>query len=127
MHCLREISIQEYENVKFYFEKICELTGKATKSKSSRVGAQAFEFWTSMAEEETERNKKGTSQDYIASTQNQLLELVLEGLKVITFEEDEDDDEWGHALSAACCLQKMALLMGNYVLQPVVEFVAAHI
>lgn len=52
---------------------------------------------------------------------------MLSGLKVITFEEEEDDDEWGHALSAACCLQKMALLMGNHVLQPVVEFVAAHI
>lgn len=32
LHCLREISIQEYESVQFYFAKICEVTGNATKS-----------------------------------------------------------------------------------------------
>jgi hypothetical protein len=31
--------------------------------------------------------------------------MILQGLLVINFEEDEDDDDWGHALSAACCLQ----------------------
>jgi importin subunit beta-1 len=32
LHCLREISIQEYESVQFYFQRICEVTGNATKS-----------------------------------------------------------------------------------------------
>jgi importin subunit beta-1 len=53
--------------------------------------------------------------------------MVLTGLQMITFEEDEDDDEWGHALSAACCLQKLSILLGNHVLAPVVQFVAANI
>jgi len=33
-----------------------------------------------------------------------LLDLILLGIGNITFEEDGDDDEWGHALSAGACL-----------------------
>jgi len=68
------------------------------------VGAQAFEFWTTLAEEETERTAKGTCKNYIESCKDLLLVMVLQGLTIINFEEDEEDDEWGHALSAACCL-----------------------
>jgi len=95
-----------------------------TKSEVNKVGAQAFEFWTTLAEDETERMKKGTSNNYIESCKDQLIVMVLQGLLVITFEEDEDDDEWGHALSAACCLQKLSILLTNHVMQPVVTFVA---
>jgi hypothetical protein len=34
---------------------ICRVTEAATKNLSARVGAQAFEFWTTLAEDETER------------------------------------------------------------------------
>jgi hypothetical protein len=37
-------------------------------------------------------------------SKEELLQLVFDGLLKINFEEDEDDDEWGHHLSAACCL-----------------------
>ena len=46
--------------------------------------------------------------------------LVFEGLLQIHFEEDEDDDEWGHSLSATCCLQKMSLMLKDEVLSPVI-------
>lgn len=49
------------------------------------------------------------------------------GLLVIEFEEDEDDDEWGHALASAYCLKKLALLLKNDVMDNVVQFVAANI
>lgn len=45
----------------------------------------------------------------------------------MTFEEDEEDDEWGHSLSAVCCLQKFALLLGDQIIDPVVKFIAANI
>jgi importin subunit beta-1 len=73
LHCLREISIQEYDSVHFFFQRICEVTGNSTKSSSSRVGAQAFEYWTSMAEEETDRLKSGSCKNYIESCKDQLL------------------------------------------------------
>lgn len=127
LHCLREISTQEYDSVQHYFEAICQVTEAASKSESSKVGAIAFEYWTTLAEEEYEREKTGASQKYIEKCKDQLITLALQGLMVINFEEDEDDDEWGHALSAACCLQKLSLLLGNQVLSLVVQFVAANI
>ena len=80
-----------------------------------------------MAEDETERRTAGTSKNYIEGCKDQLIQLALGGLQVINFEEDDDDDEWGHALSAACCLQKLALLLGNHVMDLVVQFVAQNI
>lgn len=91
------------------------------------MGAIAFEYWTTLAEEEIERQKAGTSLGYIEKCKDQLIQLALQGLTIINFEEDEDDDEWGHALSAACCLQKLSLLLGNQVLALVLQFVAANI
>ena len=41
---LREIAIQQYEHVEFYFEKLKEVTAMGMQSESSRIGAQAFEF-----------------------------------------------------------------------------------
>jgi len=104
LHCLREICAQEYESVQFYFNEICMVTEALTRSESPKVGAQAFEVWTTLAEDETERRNKGNSKSYIESCKDKLLIMILQGLLMITFEEDEDDDEWGPALSAACCL-----------------------
>ena len=127
LHCLREISTQEYNCVQFYFEQILNTTAAATKSHSNKVGAQAFEYWTTLAETEIDREQEGTSLKYIEKCQEHLVPLVLQGLMIITFGEDEDDDEWGHALSAACCLQKLSILLGNNLLNLVVQFVAANI
>jgi hypothetical protein len=80
-----------------------------------------------LAEEEYDRKDKGTCNNYIENCKDALLMLVLSGLMVINFEEDEDDEELGHALSAACCLQKFSLLLGNHVMDPVVAFVANNI
>jgi hypothetical protein len=41
---------------------------------------------------------------YIEQYKNELLLLIFQGLLVINFDEEDDNDEWGHALSAACCL-----------------------
>lgn len=65
--------------------------------------------------------------NYIEKCKDQLITLALQGLTIINFEEDEDDDEWGHALSAACCLQKLSILLGNQVLHLVVSYVALNI
>ena len=63
----------------------------------------------------------------MAACKNDLLQLIFSGLLKITFEEDEDDDEWGHSLSAACCLQRLSVLLGNELMDPVVSYVAMHI
>lgn len=80
LHCLREIGTQEYEFVELYFEQICQTTAAATKSKNNKVGAQSFEFWTTLAEEEAERRSKNTCKQYIEKCKDELLQLVLGGL-----------------------------------------------
>ena len=107
---------------------MCAATGAAAKSEQPKVGATAFEFWTALAEVETEKKQQGQpTKSYIDQCKGDLLELIFAGMLTITFEEDEDDDEWGHSLSAACCLRKFALLLEHQILEPVVKFVVANI
>ena len=125
---LREISTQEYEYVQYYFKKICEVTYICSKNDSPKVGAQSFEFWTTLIEDETERIEKNVAcQHYVGSCKENLINMILGGLNIITFEEDDDVEEWGHAMSAGICLQKLALLLKNDVMQQVVGFAAANL
>ena len=129
LQCLRDFTTQEYENIQYYFQQICELTAMCAKHPDPKVGAQAYEYWTTLVEDETERTVKGvTCLGYIQSCSDSLIALILEGLCIINFEEDEgDDDDWGHALSAACCLQKLAVLIKNDVVDKVVGFAAQNL
>jgi importin subunit beta-1 len=57
-----------------------------------------------------------------------LLSLLLECIQKVNIEgEDDDDEEWGVALSSGCCLASVAQVIGNAVMEPVVRFVSAHI
>lgn len=42
-------------------------------------------------------------------------------------DEDDEDDELGVALSSGCCLAAMSLVVGDYILEPVVAFVSQHL
>jgi hypothetical protein len=42
--------------------------------------------------------------NYIDTCKDNLIQLVLNGLMVVNFEEDEDEDDWGHAVAAGICL-----------------------
>tara|TARA_B110000285_G_C15097892_1_gene603187 strand:+ start:277 stop:444 length:168 start_codon:yes stop_codon:yes gene_type:complete len=53
--------------------------------------------------------------------------MIIGGLQVINFEEDEDDDEWGHAKSAACALIMLSILQGDIVMTPVITFVSTNL
>lgn len=64
---------------------------------------------------------------YINRCYENLLDLILEGLCIINFDENDDDEDWGHALSAACCLQKLSVLIKNNVLEKVVAFASNNI
>ena len=59
MQTLVELGKQEYASVEFYFQRICEVTSHCAKSDDEKVGAQGIEFWTSLAEDELNRLKKG--------------------------------------------------------------------
>ena len=65
--------------------------------------------------------------NYVDSCKESLIQMILQGLMVINFEEDEEEEDWGHFISSGYCLQKLAVLIGNDVMQPVVNYVAANI
>lgn len=128
LQCLREITTQEYDTMHFYFDQLGLATSTLAKHPASRVGAQAFEFWTTLVEDETERIQKNvTCLGYINSCYEHLLDLILEGLCIINFDEDDDDEDWGHALSAACCLQKLSIFIKDLALPKVINFASANI
>jgi hypothetical protein len=93
------------------------------------VGAQAIEFWTSLAEEEIYRRKNGLPvANYIDGIHDSLLQMMLAKIRNVEIEDDcEEDDEWGVQTSAGCCLQKLSVLLGSKVIPKVVEFVKTNI
>ncbi len=48
-------------------------------------------------------------------------------MRVSMEDEDDDGDDWGVALSSGCCLDKVAQLVGNQIMKPVIEFVSQNI
>ena len=96
--CLREISTQEYQYLHLYFAQICEKTSVGAKHPSPKVGSQAYEFWTTLVEDETERISKNVEcRNYVRNCKESLIQLILEGLLIINFEDDDDEeDEMGH-------------------------------
>lgn len=129
MQCLVEVGRQEYNYITHYFQKIAELTSKAALHDEGKVGAQGIEFWTTLAEEELARERKGANvMNYIKNCKDDLISLLLQGIKNVSIEDnDDDDEEWGVNMSSGCCLQKISMLLRNEVVQPVIAFVSSHI
>jgi hypothetical protein len=41
-------------------------------------------------------------------------------------DEDDEDDEFGVALSSGCCLGAISLLIGNDIIEPIIGFVSSN-
>lgn len=64
MQCLKELAVQEYDSLPFYFNEVTALVGRAMVDENinEKVQAQAFEFWTMLTEEEIERSLSHTKE-----------------------------------------------------------------
>lgn len=93
------------------------------------MGLQGIEFWTTLTEEEINREKKGLStKSYVRNAATELVQLMLQNVvKVVVEDDEEEDDETGVQQSAGVCLQRISLHIGSKVLPPVVDFVSANI
>ena len=81
------------------------MTSTASQNPSELIGQSAFEFWTTLIEDEKERKEKnGPCMNYIDSCKDSLIQMVLNGILMVNFEEDEDEDDLGHFMSAGICL-----------------------
>ena len=106
IQCLKDISVQQYEYLGIYFDRICGVIGLAMSQEApDKVAAQAFEFWTALADEEITRRENGKEHGgFVAKSQNVLLDLVLKGLLKINFEPTDDGDEFGPHMASWFCL-----------------------
>jgi importin subunit beta-1 len=129
MQTLVEIARQEYESVQFYFDQLLHITSSAALGQDEKLGSQGIEFWTSLAEEEASRRKRQLPvQDYIRRCSSQLVKLLIACIQRVNIEDEEDeDDELGVALSSGCCLNAVALVIGNDIMAPIIEFVSQNI
>ena len=74
LNSLQALAMEAYDVLEHYFKDICEITAAAAKSTDPRIGAQAFMFWATLAEEELSKVENGQpSKNYIASCKDQLL------------------------------------------------------
>lgn len=118
MQIFVEIAKTQYDIVESYLPTLLEATAFLAKSEE-RVGAQAIEFWTSLAEEEYRRvQKNGHNKNYIAQVTQQLIVILLEGVQRVNIQdEDDDSDEIGVALSSGCCINAISSLVGTQIMQ----------
>ena len=72
--------------------------------------------------------KGGNAKGYIGKCYQMLIVLLIDCIqRVVIEDEDDEDDELGVATSAGCCLAAVSLVIGNIIVQPVIEFVSLNI
>lgn len=129
VQCLKDIAVSQYEYLNIYFDNICSVIGLAMSEEApDKVAAQAFEFWTALADEEITRRDSGKEvAGFIVKSQGVLLDLVLKGLLKINFEPDDDGDEFGPHMASWFCLQRLGVLLGDGLQDAVVEYSATNL
>jgi hypothetical protein len=112
-----------------YLTRLFEITSNAALNDEDKIGAQAIEFWTSLAEEEYSRlTSNKLSSNYIPRACELLSDLLLKGIQKINFEDDEEEEsQLGVATSSGCCLAAISLIVGDTILQKVFDFVGANL
>ena len=72
--------------------------------------------------------KNAHVKNYITQCASDLLQLLIECIQRVNIEdEDEEDDEYGVALSSGCCLAAIALVIRNAIIDPIIAFVSQNI
>lgn len=129
LQILVEICKVYYEKIDSYFVPLAQVTGTLARNNQEKVGAQGIEVWTTIAEEEFDRISNGKLvKNYIMREKENLIILLLECIQqVLLDDEDQEDDEWGVALSSGCCLKAVSVVVKDEVVAPVLKFVEMNI
>lgn len=140
--CLARIMSLYYRYMSLYMEKaLYGLTVSGMQSNDEKVACMAVEFWSTVCEEELEialqRQELGLDHLDAALTPELIsynfalvaVQDVLPTLLALLTRQNEDpeDDDWSVAMAAGACLQLFAQNIGNYVVQPTLQFVAANL
>ncbi|CCE65255.1 hypothetical protein TPHA_0K01210 [Tetrapisispora phaffii CBS 4417] len=131
--CLCKIMSLYYSYMKHYMEQaLFGLTISTMKSPNDKVASMAVEFWSTICEEEIDlayelsQFPDSPFQSYNFALSS-IKEVIPNLLNLLTRQnEDPEDDDWNVSMSAGACLQLFAQNCGNYILEPVLEFVEAN-
>lgn len=135
--CLNRIMALYYDKMFFYMEKaLFGLTVQGMKNEDEDVAKLAVEFWSTVCEEEiaieddnAQAQQDGTAQrEYFNFARIATQEVVPVLLELLT-KQDEDaaDEEYNTHRAAYQCLQLWAQVVGNSIVEPVLQFVQANI
>jgi importin subunit beta-1 len=133
--CISTIASLYYDKLKNYAAALFQLTSTAIKSDDRLVGQYAIEFWSTVAEEEF-NIMEDIADD--PATANELLGFTIAGaptllpilLETLTKQEDEEaegDEDWNISLAAAHCLERMALVLKDQIVDPIIGFVRQYV
>lgn len=125
MECIGEVIDTFYDYIVPFMPIIKEVTVNACKGDTEGVRKQALEVWSGLAEQES--FKRDSGEDYkriLESDYQDVLYVVIENLMQI---DAEDEDTFDSTLldasqSAALCLQNMAVVLQDAILEPVCNF-----
>ncbi|XP_010486444.1 PREDICTED: importin subunit beta-1-like [Camelina sativa] len=134
--CLVSIASTYYEVLEQYMQTLFELTSNAVKGDEESVALQAIEFWSSICDEEIDRQEydspdSGDSSPphscFIEKALPHLVQMLLETLQKQQEDQDHDDDVWNISMAGGTCLGLVARTVGDGVVPLVMPFVERNI
>ena len=133
--CIATIGELYYEQLQGYFETLFNVTMMAIKTDEAIVALQAIEFWFMISDQEIdilEDVAEGMDVTYlkvIETSSATLVPLLLESMAKQEEEEDEDEEDtgcWTLSMAAASCLESVAIIVKDQVMDYVLPFVQLH-
>ncbi|CAL9220098.1 unnamed protein product [Arabidopsis halleri] len=134
--CLVSIASTYYEVLEQYMPTLFELTSNAVKGDEESVALQAIEFWSSICDEEIDRQEydspdSGDSSPphscFIEKALPHLVQMLLETLLKQEEDQDHDDDVWNISMAGGTCLGLVARTVGDGIVPLVMPFVEKNI
>lgn len=130
--CLALVAGFYYDKLHFYMSVLFQLTAGAIKSDDQLVGQQAIEFWSTICDEEMELVDALKDDDHeglvylrIAEQAAPLLVPVI--LETLTKQDADGDDSWNIAMAGATCLQGLAQVLEDGIVDLVIPFISSSI
>ncbi|GAB4834003.1 Importin subunit beta-1 [Ancistrocladus abbreviatus] len=134
--CLVAIASMYYPVLEPYMQTLFELTSNAVKGDVEEVALQAIEFWSSICDEEIEREESFDDQSaqsqpphshFIEKALPLLVPMLLDTLLKQEEDQDQDDSIWNLSMAGGTCLGLVARTVGDAIVPLVMPFVEANI
>ncbi|KAJ4779228.1 Importin subunit beta-1 [Rhynchospora pubera] len=135
--CLVAIASIYYDYLEPYMQTLFNLTAEAVRGDEEQVALQAIEFWSTLAEEEMERQDDCVALDelnspvlhfhFIDKALESLVPMLLETLLKQEEDQDQDDTVWNLSMAGGTCLGLVSKTVGDKVVPLVMPFVERNI